>query len=320
MTSRSFVRGAALLLTAIAVAAPALAQTVELRYKWKQGDVISYRTVVRTTSSSTGGPRGPETFEQTLSQTVKLTVAAVDVDGTATLRQSIEAVSMDVATPAGKIAYDSTKPVPADDPRVQSMARTLGAMVGEAISVTMTTTGAVRRIDGGARVAEKLIGNLPRDPMSGGLAQNIKAMLSEDALRSSLEQSFARLPAQPVKAGDTWTSEQSVGADATGKIVGKSTFTLKAVEGTGDAAAARIAVSLALHQENVPSAGASAVMKLGAGSKGEGEVLFDIGRGRITTNAMRTDMPSTVTMRGPEGGPITLQNNSKTSMTMEIVR
>jgi len=309
------------LLLALAVSvAPALAQAVTLRYQWKQGGVLTYRTVVRTTTNSSGGPGGTETFEQTLTQTLKLTVAAVDVDGTATLRQSIEAVTIDVTTPAGKLSYDSARPVGADaDPRVQAMAKTLGAMVGEAISVTISPTGAVRRIDGAARVADKLIGNLPRDPMSGGLAQNIKRMLSDDVLRSSLEQSFSRLPDQPVKPGDTWKAEQSVGPDATGKVIGTSTFTLKALEGSGDAAVARIAVALALRQEEVPSAGASAVKKLGAGSKGDGEVVFDVARGRIKTNSMRTDILASVTMRGPDGS-MALQNSTRTAMTMELVR
>ena len=320
MTARSFVRGMAWLLV-MAAASPALAQPVTLRYQWKQGDTVDYRTVVRTTNNSTGGPRGPETFEQTLSQTLRLTVAAVNVDGTATLRQSIEAVSLEMSTPAGKVAYDSARPPGQDaDPRVQGMARTIGGMVGEAISVTMAPNGAVRRIDGAARIVTKLIENLPRDPMSGALAQNIRSMLSDDALRNSLEQSFSRLPDQPVNVGDTWTSEQAVGADASGKVVGKSTFTLKAIEGGGAAAVARIAVALALRQESVPASGASTVMKLGAGSKGEGELVFDIGRGRIETNSMRTDMPSTVTLRGPDGGAITLQNNSKTSMTMTRIQ
>jgi hypothetical protein len=330
VTSRPFVpappasrltpRTAALLLALTVSPAQSLAQTVPLRYVWKQGDVITYRTVVRTASHSTGGPAGPAAFEQTLSQTVKVTVAAVDVDGTATLRQSIEAVSMEVTNPMGKVAYDSAKPPGQDaDPRAQVMAKSIGGMVGEAISVTMATTGAVRRIDGAARIVEKLMTNLPRDPMAGGMAQNIKAMLSDDALRSSLEQSFPRMPDAAVKIGDTWTSEQSVGADAIGRVIGKSTFTLKAIEGAGDAAVARIAVSLALRQESVPTAGASAAMKLGADSKGEGEVIFSIARGRVDKNSMRTDMPATVTMRGPDG-PMTLQNNTKTTMTMEVVR
>jgi Family of unknown function (DUF6263) len=154
--------------------------------------------------------------------------------------------------------------------------------------------------------------------MSGGLAQNIKAMLSDDALRSSLEQSFSRLPEQPVNVGETWTSEQTISA-ISGRVLGKTTFTLKAIEGTGDAAMARIAVSLALRQEELPSAGASTVVKLDAGSTGKGEVTFSVGHGRIETNTMRTDMLSTVTMRGPDGGTNTLQNNTKTTMSMNRV-
>jgi hypothetical protein len=35
---------------------------------------------------------------------------------------------------------------------------------------------------------------------------------------------------------------------------------------------------------------------------------------------MRTDMPSTVTMRGPDGGTVTMQNQTRTAMTMDIVK
>jgi hypothetical protein len=316
--SRWLVRGGAMAMMLVATAASVAAQATAIRYKWTQGDVLTYRTVVKTTTNASGGPRGPETFEQTLTQTFKLTVAAVNpADGSATIRQSVEAVTMDVTTPAGKLAYDSARP-PGDDadPRLVAMAKTVGGMVGEAISVTIATNGAVRRIDGAPRIAQKLIESLPRDPMSGALAQNIKAMLSEDALRASLEQSFSRLPEQPVNAGAKWTAEQAVGAAATGKVLGKSTFALKALEGTGDAQVARIAASLALRQEDVPAAGASTIVKLGAGSKGEGEVVFNVARGRIESNTMRTDMPATVTMRTPDGGTMTLQNTTRTVMTM----
>jgi hypothetical protein len=314
------VRAGLLLLAIIAAAAPAGAQAIPLRYQWKQGDVLTYRTVVKTTSNSTGAPSGPATFDQTMSQTLNITVAAVDPEGTATLWQVIEAVTLELNSPMGKVVYDSARPVGDDaDPRVVSIAKTVGGLVGERISVTMSGTGAVRRIDGAARIVEKLMTNLPRDPMAGGLAQNIRSMLSDDALRTSLEQSFSRMPEQPVKVGDTWTSEQAVGADVIGKIIGKSTFTLKAIEGSGETAMARIGVRLALRQENVASSGAAS-MRLDPGSEGEGEVVFNIARGRIEKNSMTTLLPTTVTMRGPEAGAVTIRNNTKTSMTMDITR
>lgn len=312
-------RLASVLLTTVAIASPAFAQTVTLRYRWQQGDVLTYRTIVRTTNTASGAGGSQAPLVQTMTQTLKVTVAAVAPDGAATLRQTIDAVSVEFNGPMGSLVYDSAAPPAADeDPRVSSMAKTFGAMVGEVISVTMDPNGAIRRIDGAAKIVDKLMAGLPRDPMAGALAQNIKAMLGEDALRSSLEQSFSRLPDQPVKPGDTWTSQQSVGAEAVGRIIGTSTFTLKGVEGTGDAAIARLAVDLALKQESTPTAGASMVVTLGE-SKGTGEVLFDIAKGRIQRNSMATDMTSTVTRRGPDGTPATMRNNTKTSMTMDLV-
>ena len=308
------------LAVALLLAAPVAAQTVTLRYNWTQGDVLTYRMVVRTSSTITGGSAGGGSFEQTLGQTLKVTVAAVAPDGTATLRQSIEGVSMEVNGPGGRTSYDSAKPPPVDaDPRLLAMAKTYGGMVGEAISVTMAPNGAIKRIDGSARIVDKLMADLPRDPMAGGLAQGIKAMLSEDALRSSLEQSFSRMPDAVVRIGDSWTAQHSMGADAVGKIVGTSTFTLKAIEGTGAAAVARIGVSLALKQEAVPPAGASMVVKLGD-SRGEGELLFNVPKGAVQRNTMRTEMPSTMTMRGPNGSPETMQSSTKTTMTMELIK
>lgn len=315
--ARSVAAGAVI---AIAGFADSAAAQTTLQYRWTQGDVLLYRTVLKTTTHVTGGPAGPVEQTLTQTQTVKLLVAAVGPDGSATLRQTIESVAIDIGGPMGRMTYDSGKPPPAgdDDPRNATLAKTFGAMVGEPISVTMAPNGAVRGIAGTAKIIDKLMKGLPMDPLAAGLAQNIKSMLSDDALRTSLEQSFSRMPDQPVKPGDTWKSEQTLGVDVIGRITGTSTFTLKAIEGTGDAAVARVGVTLAIRQEATPGAGASVTVKLGA-SKGEGELLFNIARGRVERNSMRTEMPATITMRGREGGPATIQNNTTTSMTMERV-
>ena len=131
-------RNAFVATVALLVAAPTAAQTVALRYNWTQGDVLVYRTTVKTNSTISGGPAGGGSFEQTLGQTLKVTVAAVAPDGTATLRQSIESVLLDINAPGGRSVYDSTKPPRGDaDPRLLSMAKAYGSMVGEAISVTI---------------------------------------------------------------------------------------------------------------------------------------------------------------------------------------
>jgi hypothetical protein len=126
------------------------------------------------------------------------------------------------------------------------------------------------------------------------------------------------MPDTPVKIGDTWRAEQSVGADATGKVLSTSTFTLKGIDGTGAAAVARVAVTLALTQSSTPPEGASMVMKLADG-KGQGELLFNVEKGRIERNGMQSDISSTATMRGPDGTS-SLRNSARTTMTMELIK
>jgi hypothetical protein len=194
-----------------------------------------------------------------------------------------------------------------------------GGMVGATITVTFAPDGAIGRIDGVQKVYDKIAQDLPRDRSAGPMAQALKSVLSEEAIRAALQQSFPRLPPQPVKPGDTWTGQIALGSDATGRISGTQTMTLKRIDG-GDTGVATIGVALSLKQESAPPLGAAGMtMKLGA-SKGEGEIEFDVGAGRIRKATMKTDMPSTMTAPGPDGRPTTLRNATRTSMIMEEVR
>jgi hypothetical protein len=180
----------------------------------------------------------------------------------------------------------------------------------------MSANGAIQRIDGAQKVLDKITQDLPQDRAAGAMAQSLKSVLSEPAIRASLEQSFPRLPPQPVKPGDTWTSQVSLGSDMIGKITGTQTFTLKADDAAGPAT---IAVALALKQESTPPLGPSGMtVKLGD-AKGDGEILFDVANGRIRKSTMKTDMPSTMTTVAPDGRQATMRNSTKTSATMELV-
>jgi len=219
------------------------------------------------------------------------------------------------------MSYDSTDPKSADrDEGSAALGRVFGAMVGATISVTMASNGAIQRVDGAQKAYDRIAQDLPRDRSTAQLAQGLKSVLSEEAIRAALEESFPRLPPQPVKPGDTWTGQVSLGSDVVGKITGTQTFTLKTIESAAAAGSATIAVVLALKQESAPPIGPSGMtVKLGE-SKGEGEIEFDVARGRIRKSTMRTEMPSTMTTVGPDGKPATMKNTTRTSMTMEEIR
>jgi hypothetical protein len=308
---------------AMVVLLPALVQAqVTLRYQWKQGDVLTYQTTLKTNSTVSGMPGTGDnsvSLEQTMTQRIKLLAAAVAPDGTATLHETTEAVRVEMSTPMGKVVYDSAKGDKHED-SAEALARVFGGVVGSTISVIMGSNGAIQRIDGVQKVYDKIAQDLPRDRSAAAMAQSLKSVMSEEAIRSALEQSFPRLPPQAVKPGDTWTSQISLGSDAVGRITGTQTFTLKMIDGADATGFATIAVALALTQESAPPIGPSGMtMKLGD-SKGEGEIEFDITNGRIRKSTMRTEMPSTMTTAGPDGKPATMKNTTRTSMTMEEIR
>ena len=305
----------------VASAAPAAAQTVTLRYRWTKGESSTYRLTSQTDTSVTGMPgASPMALGQTMTQVLKWTTEDVSPDGVATLRQTFQSIRMQISGPAGKVTYDTAAPNDNSNPMIGAMRRVLGAMAGESITVVMAADGTVTSIDGTSKILSRISANLPQDPGAEAITQGMKSILSDEAIKSTLAQSFAKLPDGPVKAGDSWRGQLTLAAEIVGKILGTSTFTLKAIEETADGSTARIAAALVLKQESIaaPSGPANVVMTLGS-SKGEGEILFDVTRGRIRRNTMRTDMPSVVSMTAPDGSPASVQNKTTTTTTMELV-
>jgi hypothetical protein len=305
--------------TALAIVSlPALAQAqTTLQYHWKQGDVVTYKTTLETDSTASGIPGMSDVaFGQTMTQRIRLLAAAVAPDGAVTLHQTIEAVRVEMRTPMGKVGYDSEDPKSATrDEGAEALSKVFGGIVGGTLSVTMAPNGAIQRIDGVQKIVEKITQELPEGRAGAQMAQSLRTVMSDDSIRAALEQSFPRLPANPVKPGESWTSQVSLGGDVIGKITGTQTMTLN----SADAASATIGVTLALKQESAPPVGPSGMtVKLGDG-KGEGEMQFDVANGRIRKSTMRTDIPSTMNSVGPDGRPVTMKNTAKTTMTMEIV-
>ena len=83
------------------------------------------------------------------------------------------------------------------DEGAQALGRVFGAMVGSTISVVMAPTGAIQRIEGVQQVYDKIVKDLPTDRSATQMAASLKSVLSEEAIRAALEQSFPRMPPQP---------------------------------------------------------------------------------------------------------------------------
>lgn len=322
--SHALVRIAALVAFA-AIAVPAAAQSVPLRYRWTKGEARTYRmttTTERVMTGVPGAPPGPVTVVQTVTQVLKFTADEVAPDGAATLRQTFQSTRTEMSNPGGKFVFDSTAPDASQDALAQSVREITAAMIGESIVIAIAADGAVRRIEGGPRIADKIskVMAASTDPGAAQAGQGLRSMLGDEALKSTFEQTFPKLSGPPVKVGDTWTTQLALGNAGVGRITGRSTFTVKALEGTADVPLARIAVDLTLRQDGVPppSGPVAMVMTLGD-ARGTGEILFATAAGQIQRSSMRTDMPTSVVMNGPDGSPVTMNSKSTITMTMELV-
>jgi hypothetical protein len=301
-------------------AAAADAQTATLRYRWTRGESRTYRLATETTSNVSGMPEGPRTLTQSMSQVLKFTAEDVAADGTATIRQTFQALRMEGSGPMGKLLVDTAVADPSPDPATRPMRQVLDAMIGESVLIVAAPDGTIRKVDGASRIADKIAQLAVSDSAAGAAGQGIRRMLSEDALKSTLEQTFPKLPAAAVAVGEAWTAQLAMGNEAIGRVTGTSTFTLKALEGAAGVQKARITVGLSLKQEVVPPpSGPTRMVTTLRDNKGDGEILFAVARGHIERTTMRTELTSSVTMNGPDGVPTTMQNKTTTTMTMELV-
>jgi hypothetical protein len=294
---------------------------VMLRYAWTKGDILKYRMVEQTDTTITGASAAESaTLDETITQQISLAVVDVDSFGKATLRETVTAIRREMNTPTGRVVVDSTSPAPSTaNPMAAMMAKSFSALVGSPITIVIAADGAVERVEGASRIMEKVMAAAGSDAAAGPPAQVLKSMFSDETFRSMTEQAFTRFPPQPVKVGGTWKGRLTLGNEAMGKVAGALTFTLKSVEGTGNAARAAIAVAMVLTQTSAPPPGPmNMTLKLGE-SKGDGDLLFDLGRGRILKSTMATEMTSAITMSGPDGTPVTVNNDAKTRMTMELI-
>jgi Family of unknown function (DUF6263) len=301
----------------VAVATAASAQTVTLRYRFAKGDSVTYQVTSVVESTLGGLPMGDLKLTQTMVQTLETTVEDVATDGTATLRETFKSEKMDMTTPMGLISYDtaSTKP-PAADPITGMIGAMLGSMIGESVTVVIAPGGSVQKVEGMAKLFEKISAKLPSDPTGGMLTASLKGMLDDESVRSMFEQAFGHFPDQAVKVGDAWPGELKLGSAATGRLIGSTTSTLKSI----DAGVARVGVTLTLKQDGEPAAGPMGMTLKFNDGKGEGESLFDVDKGRMTRSTMRTESHSSVAGNGPDGSPMNATSAAVTTTTVEVVK
>jgi Family of unknown function (DUF6263) len=247
----------------------------------------------------------------------------VTADGTATLQHVVESVTFDMDSPMGRTTFDSTKPdSTGGNAEAALLASMLSSMVEEPLTLVMSPTGALQKIEGFDRMMTKMLAKLPQNRAGAATLNMMKGFVNEDAMRNMFSQGYSQLPDRQVKIGETWNTEVTIKNPMLGAMKVTTVATLKALEEAGSNQVARIAteVTMAMDPSTTPSSPTpmGLTMKM-TDSTGDGEIVFDTGRGRLVRAITRTTMPLTMTGAAPDGTALTMTSTVKSTTTVEIV-
>jgi hypothetical protein len=300
----------------------AAGQDVTLRYRWTNGEQLTYRLTQQTTSTVSGLPGGlpPVTVEMNASQVLRTSVEGVAADGTATVRSTYESARWEMKSPAGTMLYDSAADTASADRVASRVKDTLSALIGGSFTMTLSPRGEVLAVEGMTQLVEKMFKSFPSDPSIAPFLTSLRSSLTDEGLRGTLGQGFTPLPEGALKPGDTWENELTRKDAMAGEVAHTTRFTLKAVESGAGERLAQIAAAVSIKLS--PAGGMSLPMgfkmQLGDAS-GEGELTFDVERGRLQKSVTRLKFPMEMSAPGPDGGTMNMKTVADGVITFELL-
>jgi hypothetical protein len=313
---RSALISALVLLVAAGAVRATSPQDGVLRYRWTQGETMRYRTTQAATVTMSNMPgAGDMTVTTNVVQVQQLAVQNVAADGTATIRMTFESVKLDMSTPMGTMSYDSAAPASAGNPMVDMIAKSYGAIVGETITMVVTPSGEIKNIDGLAALAQKMAAGMPQ----GAGMPGVSSFMTEDSLRTLLEQNYAALPNRVVRPGESWNHNNKI-KTAFGTVDTAMTFTLKNVEAREGRQLASLSVAgkNTVTMDGAAATGMPMTMTMGSGTS-QGELLIDVKTGRLFRSSVQSTQPMSMNMTAPDGTPVSIDAVTKTTLTVELL-
>ncbi len=283
----------AVALIAFASAAPALAQEVDLRPRFKTGAETRFAMAITGANefkaeAMPGGGQSTK-IDQEIDFTLK--VKEVTDDGIATVDLTYDRMVMNVSG-MFDLSFDSSKPT--DEDAGNMLASALRPLIGSSLTMTIDRDGNITKVEG----FDSLKLNPSAQQMAGTLA-------TADGVKSTFGQVFStRKSDGRANVGDTWTNVDSFSAGQMGTVKTSVKHTLKSH--SGGMAKVDLVGDLAIEGGMMPE------LKLTT-SEVTGNYIWDTEVGMLKS----IETKQTSTMQGNAGsGDMTINNTS----TMKLER
>lgn len=303
-----------LAVAALLVAATSGSHQTTLRWRFEAGQEHVYRMSIVSETDMPGG-QGTVVSEQV--QTLRWEVIDVSDAGDATVRMTTERVQMKMSSPMANLDVDSASQEPSTDP----MAKVLTAMVGTSYTVVFGPGGEVKDVQGIDEMRAAIRGTLPPETATM-LDQLLDSTLSDESIRSMIQQGFQPFPEGSVGPGDSWEVSATMSLPMMGTMTTSMTLTFDHIERRNGSSIAVIhSIGTIATSPDQQAAGPDASMTSLAAmmEMGDAETIgtmeWDIDRGLLLKNTTSTTMEMTMSMSGRQ-----MVLGIIVNMTLELVQ
>ncbi len=237
---------------------------VELRWDLRKDTRFTYRLQLHVKTAS---------LNYDFDDTFRFSVTDVDEKGQALVRARYEEVGMK-ASGMQKYSFDSRKDKDTpEDPNARMFSR----LVGQSFTFRMTPSGRILEVSGLDAVMDEMTKDARSEEERAMLKQSLRMFLSNDIMKSRLQQVMPVLPEKSVNSGDRWPYEAVLMLPLLGPVKCAVDSTLKELASSEARFSQEIEIGKPTTDGVDPMAGFLVIKP----SRGKGEGAFSVREGRL---------------------------------------
>ncbi len=237
---------------------------VELRWNLRKDARFTYRLQLHVKTAS---------LNYDFDDTFRFTVTEVDGKGQALIRARYEEVGMK-ASGMQKYGFDSRKD---KDTPADPNARMFSRLVGQSFTFRMTPNGRILEVSGLDAVMDEMTKDAGSEEERAMFKQSLRMFLSNDIMKSRLQQAMPGLPDKKVNSGDRWPHEAVLMLPLLGPVKCTVNSTLKELANSEARFSQEIEIGKPTTDGVDPMAGFLVIKP----SRGKGEGVFSVREGRL---------------------------------------
>ncbi len=258
-----------------------------LRYKFKEGDKLTYQTEQLLKMEMNFGGEDV-TVEVKLTMEMVMHVGKVDKDGKAAMTYTFNRIRMAVDSPGGKTEVDTKNATDPEDAMGKDLAKVLRLLAETEVKPTIDARGRLSNV----KLSEKVVKALKELPAGGAAGE----MFTEEGMAKLIAQGGVILPEKTPTKGASWSNKVET---KTGEVtaVANMEYTHQGTTNRGDRKLDKISLKPTTTLEFEENAPIRVAIK---SQEGSGTVYFDRKSGRLIETTMTQEFVMEATADGQE--------------------